>query len=133
MADQLVVIGRGQMISYGPVADFVSRFSTVHVLVRSPRLSELVELLRPLGARDQPTGDGAAVLDGISRERVGDVAAQHGIALHELATRTASLEQAFLEATGAASEYRTPDQAGLPPTAGLIDGSVPAVNQEVAR
>ncbi|HZI96731.1 MAG TPA: ATP-binding cassette domain-containing protein [Actinomycetales bacterium] len=116
MADQLVVIGRGRMIDSGPVREFVSRFSTTQVVVRSPRLGELVELLRPLGAKDVPSVDGAAVLDGITPERVGDTAAAHGIALHELSTRTASLEQAFLEATGASSEYRTPDQdaAGMP-------------------
>ena len=106
MADELVVIGRGRMIDSGPVQQFVERFSTVQVVVRSPRLGELVELLRGPGVMDQPSGDGAAILDGVTREQVGDLAAAHGIALHELSTRTASLEQAFLEATGAASEYR---------------------------
>jgi ABC-2 type transport system ATP-binding protein len=106
MADELVVIGRGRMIDSGPVQQFVERFSTVQVVVRSPRLAELVELLRGPGVADQPSGDGAAILDGVTREQVGDLAAAHGIALHELSTRTASLEQAFLEATGAASEYR---------------------------
>ncbi|WP_461021812.1 ATP-binding cassette domain-containing protein [Thalassiella azotivora] len=112
MADELVVIGRGRLIHTGDVPTFVSRFSTTQVLVRSPRLGELVELLRPLGARDQPTGDGAALLDDVTPQQVGDVAAGHGIALHELTTRTASLEQAFLQATGESSEYRTPDQPG---------------------
>jgi ABC-2 type transport system ATP-binding protein len=105
MADQLVVIGRGRMIDSGPVADFVGRFSTTQVVVRSPRLGELVQLLGPLGAQHVPSGDGAAVLDGITAQQVGDTAAAHGIALHELSTRTASLEQAFLEATGASIEY----------------------------
>ena len=116
MADQLVVIGLGRMIDSGPVHEFVARFSTTQVVVRSPRLGELVELLRPLGAQDVPAGDGVAVLDNVTREQVGDTAAAHGIALHELSTQTASLEQAFLEATGASSEYRTPDQdaAGMP-------------------
>lgn len=117
MADQLVVIGRGAMIDSGPVADFVSRFSTTQVVVRSPRLGELVELLRPLGARDAPSGDGGAVLDDVTREQVGDTAATHGIALHELSIRTASLEQAFLEATGASSEYHTPEHAAKDPEA----------------
>ena len=110
MADQLVVIGQGRMIDTGPVADFVARFSTTQVQVRSPQLDRLLDLLVGLGARVQQEQDGSAVLDGVSREQVGETAAEHSLTLHELSTRTASLEQAFLEATGALSEYRTPDQ-----------------------
>jgi ABC-2 type transport system ATP-binding protein len=36
---------------------------------------------------------------GISAAAIGDLAARHGIALHELAARQASLEEAFMQLT----------------------------------
>jgi ABC-2 type transport system ATP-binding protein len=49
--------------------------------------------------------DGAALLAGVEPARVGEIAASRGLVLHELATRTASLEEAFFQATGATEEY----------------------------
>lgn len=49
--------------------------------------------------------DDTALLVGIDTARVGDIAAAERLVLHELATRTASLEEAFFEATGATEEY----------------------------
>jgi ABC-2 type transport system ATP-binding protein len=39
-------------------------------------------------------------------EAVGDVAAQHSIALHELSSQQVSLEHAYLALTDDATEYR---------------------------
>ena len=50
--------------------------------------------------------DGALLVAGADAVAVGELAAAHGVVLHELTTRTASLEEAFLSATGAAEEYR---------------------------
>lgn len=41
----------------------------------------------------------------------GELAARHGIVLHELVTRQASLEEAFMELTRDAADYR-PRPAG---------------------
>ena len=50
--------------------------------------------------------DGSVLLGGVDSARVGEIAAAAGCVLHQLATRTASLEDAFFEATRASSEYR---------------------------
>ena len=45
---------------------------------------------------------------------IGDLAAAHGLAIHELAPQHASLEQAFMELTKNAVEYRSATTPGAP-------------------
>ena len=52
-------------------------------------------------------GVGAFSAVGIEAPAIGDLAAQHGIALHELSPKQASLEEAFLEATKGEQEYQS--------------------------
>jgi ABC-2 type transport system ATP-binding protein len=107
MADKLVVIGRGRLISSGPVEDFVKTSTHNAVLVRSPQATELVELLQREGATAEPLANGSVSVVGIDAQRIGDIAFDNGIRLHELANRTATLEEAFLEATGSEEEFRS--------------------------
>jgi ABC-2 type transport system ATP-binding protein len=44
---------------------------------------------------------------GLDAPAIGDLAAGHGIAVHELVPRHASLEQAYLDLTGDSTDYRT--------------------------
>ncbi|HSK54068.1 MAG TPA: ATP-binding cassette domain-containing protein [Jiangellales bacterium] len=106
MADELVVIGRGRLIDSGPVSEFVGRFTRTSVLVRSPQASRLADRLAEEGAAVDPLPDGSLVVAGADASAVGEIAAASGVVLHELTTRSASLEEAFLSATGAAEEYR---------------------------
>lgn len=105
MADELVVIGRGRLIASGPIEDFVKTSSRNAVLVRSPRATDLAELLLAHGAAVEPSAPGSLVVVGIDQAAVGDLAFDNGIRLHELASRVATLEEAFLEATEGAQEY----------------------------
>jgi ABC-2 type transport system ATP-binding protein len=107
MADKLVVIGRGRLIASGPVEDFVKTSTHNAVLVRSPQATELVDVLRREGATTEPLPNGSFSVAGIDAERIGDLAFDHGIRLHELANRAATLEEAFLEATGSEEEFRS--------------------------
>jgi len=112
MADELVVIGRGRLIDSGPVSDFVGRFTRTTVLVRSPEASRLADLLADDGATVDSLRDGSLVVGGADAAAVGELAAAYGVVLHQLVTRTASLEEAFLSATGAAEEYRAVSTRG---------------------
>ncbi len=109
MADHLVVIGRGRLISTGPVADFVSASTTSSVVVGSPDLADLADLvglLEAAGAVVEAVEPGTVQLTGLTAAEVGDLAFEHRVRLHELATRVATLEEAFLEATAQDEEYR---------------------------
>jgi ABC-2 type transport system ATP-binding protein len=107
MADHLIVIGRGRLLADTPIADFVARSSHTSIVVRSPEAARLSELLIARGATVVPEGDGRLSLTGPTQEQVGDLAFAERVPLHELTTRTATLEEAFLEATAGAQEFET--------------------------
>ena len=106
MADQLVVIGRGRLIASGPVEDFVRTSTRNAVVVRSPQAADLADVLRREGAAVEALEPGVVSVVGLDAARVGDLAFEASIRLHELSNRVATLEEAFLEATSDAEEYQ---------------------------
>jgi ABC-2 type transport system ATP-binding protein len=99
MADRIVVIAKGKLITDGTVDEFVSMSTRNDVLVRCDRPEALVELLRAEGVVAVAEGiDGLAVI-GESTDRVGEAAFRAGVVVRELVSRRASLEEAFLELT----------------------------------
>jgi ABC-2 type transport system ATP-binding protein len=104
-ADHLIIIGRGRLLADTSMARFVSGTHR-DVLLRSPRAAELAGLLTADGAAITPEGDGALVVTGMEAPAIGDLAARHGIAVHELVPRHASLEEAYLDLTGGSTDYR---------------------------
>jgi ABC-2 type transport system ATP-binding protein len=113
-ADHLIVIGRGKLIADTSVDDFVRRASGSRVLVRSPQATRLRELvLRP---DVSVTSSAAEVLEvaGLGAKEIGELAAQHGIVLHELTPLQASLEEAFMELTREDVEFKTGELATEP-------------------
>lgn len=105
MADQLVVIGRGRLITSGQVEDFVSAASGTAVIVRGPDLAQLRTALDRAEATVTELADGGLSVVGLGQDQVGDLAFERNVRLHELTTKTASLEEAFLEATAGAEEF----------------------------
>ncbi|AIJ27072.1 ABC transporter ATP-binding protein [Amycolatopsis methanolica] len=103
-ASNLVVIGKGKLISQSTTKEFVARASENTVKVRSPQLAKLRSLLPADSATD--TDDGILV-SGLDSEKIGELAASNGIVLHELSPQTGSLEQAFMQITGDSVEYHT--------------------------
>jgi ABC-2 type transport system ATP-binding protein len=61
------------------------------------------------------TGDGTLEVDGSKAEQIGELAARHGIVLHELSPQQASLEEAFMQLTAESVEYHAHTGAPLPP------------------
>jgi ABC-2 type transport system ATP-binding protein len=129
MADQLVVIGRGRLIASGPVGDFVKSSRHNSVLVRSPQATDLAEALTERGATVEAVEPGLISVTGLDAAAVGDVAFDRSIRLHELAPRAATLEQAFLEATGGAQEFEA-HQLGGPSGSPDPSGTAPHTGQE---
>ncbi|MEU5871603.1 ATP-binding cassette domain-containing protein [Glycomyces sp. NPDC047369] len=104
MADELVVIGRGTMIFNGDVDTFVREFTRSQVVVRGPETAALADVLKAEGAEVVPEAD-ALVVSGLEIGKVGHLAFTAGVELHELSTRRASLEEAFMSATGASEQF----------------------------
>jgi ABC-2 type transport system ATP-binding protein len=122
MADRLVVIGLGRLIAEGSVDSFVRSASSLSVLARTPQPEQLLDALHNVAATVERQPDGAFVISGPDQAKVGELAFAAGVVLHELTTKTATLEEAFLEATGGAQEYIA--QLAGPPGGGAA-GAVP--------
>ncbi|WP_326609208.1 ATP-binding cassette domain-containing protein [Streptomyces scopuliridis] len=107
-ADQLVVIGRGRLIAAESVRDFAARSTRLSVVVGTPRTAELAAVLTAAGASVEPEGSAGAeklAVTGLPADRIGALALKNRIPLNELTTRTASLEEAFMELTADSVEY----------------------------
>lgn len=110
-ADHVIVLGRGRVLADAPLPELVRTWTTTTLLVRSPRLSELVAALDIPDATVSAVEPGAAQITGITPQSVGDIAAAHGIPLYELSPRVGSLEDAYLALTDDAVEYKTKEIA----------------------
>jgi ABC-2 type transport system ATP-binding protein len=112
-ADHLIVIGRGKLIAAMSVDDFVAHSSHNFILVRSPQVAQLLPLLSAASSVTTDA-DGALHVTGMECAAIGDIAANHNIALHELAPQLASLEEAFMEVTHDSVEYKADATAPAP-------------------
>lgn len=105
VADDLVVIGQGKLISAGPIDQFMTKHAKNWVKVISPQIDTLIRLAQENGATVETHSESADFYS-ISAKELGEIASAHAITLHELSPQTGSLEEAFLEATDASVEYR---------------------------
>jgi ABC-2 type transport system ATP-binding protein len=106
-ADHLIVVGRGRLIADASVSDIIERHSANSVLVRSPVVRQLAALLDQRGADvSLNVADDSLIVTGLSASAVGDLAIAHGLAVHELVSRQASLEEAFMELTRNSVDFR---------------------------
>jgi ABC-2 type transport system ATP-binding protein len=111
-ADHLIVIGRGHLVADTDMAGFIRSSGLDDVLVRSPQSGPLAELLAAKGAGVVAEPDGGLAVSGLTAQDISRFAAAHGIAVHELSKRQASLEEAYMKLTGDAVEYRATGRAG---------------------
>jgi len=111
-ADHLIIIGRGRLLADTPTDRFVESGTGADVLVRSPRADELARLLAGRGATVTLQDDGGLAVTGLGAPAIADLAAEHGLPVHELVPRHASLEQAYLDMTGDSTPYRAGTPAG---------------------
>jgi len=97
LADEVVIIHRGKLVAHQTVAELTLQAAGA-TRVRSPRAEELLGRLRQAGIEADATDTGVLAVHA-PPERIGDLAAEAGIPLHELVADTGSLEEAFLELT----------------------------------
>jgi ABC-2 type transport system ATP-binding protein len=112
-ADRVIVMGRGRVITDGPIADVIAQATRSSVLVRSPRSADLAGIVTANGGRvDSTAADGGLVLTGITAEAIGDLAAAHAIPVHQLVSQQGSLEDAFLSLTEGEQQFAAGEPAG---------------------
>ncbi|WP_432006498.1 ABC transporter ATP-binding protein [Streptomyces parvus] len=98
-ADHLVVLGRGRLLADMPMKDFLDSRSRPRVRLRTTEPGRLHSVLASKGLTGIQTEDGRWVIDGVTAEAIGAIAAHERIHLLELADDRATLEQAYLDLT----------------------------------
>jgi ABC-2 type transport system ATP-binding protein len=108
-ATHLVVVGRGRMIADTTVDGFIARAGAAAVRVRSPEAPRLAAVLAAPEVTIATAERDVLHVSGRSAEEVGVAAWRAGLPVYELTTTTASLEEAFMQLTSDAVEYRSED------------------------
>jgi ABC-2 type transport system ATP-binding protein len=117
LADDVVIIANGKLVTHGSVSDVVDgdgRAPASQVRVRTPQAdlltAELDKLAGPDGegtaARVRPGDDGALLVSGVDAATVGAAARRAGVELHELVTEKPDLERVFLDLTAGRAGIR---------------------------
>ena len=104
-AEHLIVIGRGRILADMGMAEFIAASSTTRVRVVSPDASALRDLLAAPGVTVASSELGVLDVEGLEARRIGEIATEHRLTLHELTPVAASLEEAFMELTRDSVEY----------------------------
>ncbi len=127
MADSLVVVGRGSLIASGKMSDFISTSNRNAVIIGVDNPGLMVRELRARRAAVVTEPDGKLAVTGMDAGQVGDLAHELGVRVFELSNRKATLEEAFLDATGASEEFRASMGfgGGAPPAFGGPTGPQP--------
>jgi ABC-2 type transport system ATP-binding protein len=105
-AQHLVVIGRGRLIADTAMAEFLATRGRSVVRVRTAQPDALAAHLRSPNVTVTVDGEQTLTISGLTTDQIGHAAASAGIALLELTQQQTSLEEAFMELTQDAVEYR---------------------------
>lgn len=105
-AERVIVIGRGRLIREGTIEELISS-TRGDVYVEAPDQVALGDALRRSGVTFTPRDDGF-VVDSVDAKEVGRITVAEGIALSELSTQHASLEDIFMELTREVVDYQSP-------------------------
>jgi ABC-2 type transport system ATP-binding protein len=111
-ADHLVVVGRGRVIADASVRDMIAAASGDLVELRTAAHTEAMTVLARAGAEVAATARDVITVKGLSAERtVAALTASH-VPFTEVSAHRATLEEAYMELTRDAVEFRAAPPAG---------------------
>jgi ABC-2 type transport system ATP-binding protein len=122
-ADHLVVVGRGRVIADTSVAELIAAASGNRVSLRTTAWSDATAALTRAGGIVAASGRDTLTVSGLPPERIVAVLSGAGVPFSEVSAHRATLEEAYMELTKDAVEYRA-----VTPGAGS-----PADAEEVAK
>jgi ABC-2 type transport system ATP-binding protein len=109
MADNVVVIGKGKLITSTSISALIASNGHAGVFIRTANNAKLEGVLKKRSLEYEKADNGLKV-HGMSTDDLGKTAFDAGLAVFELAQKEASLEEAFLELTADAQEYQAQDK-----------------------
>jgi ABC-2 type transport system ATP-binding protein len=105
-ADHLVVVGRGKVIADKSVADMITAASGDRVRLRTAQPTEAIAALTREGATVAASVADEITIQNLSAERSVASLTAAGISFSEVSAHRATLEEAYMELTRDAVEYR---------------------------
>jgi ABC-2 type transport system ATP-binding protein len=129
-ADHLVVAGRGRVIADTSVADLIAAASGDRVTLRTAAGPAAIAVLARAGAATTATERDTLTVAGLAAEQVVAVLNEAAVPFSEVSAHRVSLEEAYLELTRDAVEFRAGDP-GEPPRGAAERTARPG--QEVSR
>jgi ABC-2 type transport system ATP-binding protein len=111
-ADHLVVVGRGQVIADTSVAELIAAASGGRVTVRTTARTEATTVLAHAGATIAVTGQDTLIISGLAAEKIVALLGESGLPFSEVSPHHATLEEAYMELTRDAVEFRAAAAAG---------------------
>jgi ABC-2 type transport system ATP-binding protein len=103
-ADQIIVIGRGTLITQGSI-DSLTATAKGSVLVRASNHQKLMTELKAHGGDVSEANDEALSVSELTSDQIGQIAFDADVVLFELTPQRASLEDVFMELTADSVEY----------------------------
>jgi ABC-2 type transport system ATP-binding protein len=99
LADDLVIIAAGQLVTQGTVTSVIDSMSHAsRVRVRTPEPAKLTEALAE-GVEITTADNGDLLVNGVASQAIGAAALRAGVELHQLVDERPDLEDVFLELT----------------------------------
>jgi ABC-2 type transport system ATP-binding protein len=111
-AHHLVVVGRGHVIADTSVAELIATASDGRVTVRTTARSEAMTVLAHAGAIVAATDRDTLIVSGLPAEKVVTLLGESGVSFSEVSAHRATLEQAYMELTRDAVEFRAVTPSG---------------------
>jgi ABC-2 type transport system ATP-binding protein len=105
-ADHLIVAGRGKAIADTGMADLLAAASGDRVSLRTTARPEAMTVLAQAGAKVVAAGPDSVTVSGLSAERMVQLLNESAIPFSEVSAHRATLEDAYLELTRDAVEFR---------------------------
>jgi ABC-2 type transport system ATP-binding protein len=105
-ADHLVVVGRGKVIADTSVRELIAAASGDRVSLRTSARSEAMTVLAHAGATVAATDRDAVTVTGLPAERVVTLLGESAVPFSEISAHRATLEEAYMELTHDAVEFR---------------------------
>ncbi|WP_433073149.1 ATP-binding cassette domain-containing protein [Dactylosporangium sp. CA-052675] len=107
-ADHVVVVGRGRVIADAGVAELLAGAANGRIVVRSSAIDRASGVLREHAESVLPNGDGTLTVTGVAAEEVIARLSAAGVPFSEVSAHRATLEDAYLDLTRDAVEFRAP-------------------------
>jgi ABC-2 type transport system ATP-binding protein len=111
-AGHLVVVGRGQVVADTSVADLIATASGDRVTVRTAARTEAMTALAHAGATVTVTERDTLTVAGLTSERVIALLGEAAVPFSEISAHRATLEEAYMELTRDAVEFRAATSEG---------------------